>query len=127
MSRLPTADPHAASAWCRALFAQLRASGVDYVSISPGSRSTPLTVAADLTPGLDVSGHLDERAGGFFALGLAKAARRPVALICTSGTAAANLLPSVVEANLSGVPLLLLTADRPPELRDCGAGQGIDR
>ena len=98
MSVLPRADREATSAWCRALFAQLHASGVDHVAISPGSRSTPLTVAADLTPGLNVSVHLDERSGGFFALGLARASTRPVVLVCTSGTAAANYLPAVVEA-----------------------------
>ena len=70
-------------------------------------------MAADLTPGLDVSVHLDERSGGFFALGLAKASRSPVALVCTSGTAAANYLPAVVEAFHSGVPLVVLPADRP--------------
>jgi len=127
MSGLPRADPEAARAWCRALFAQLHASGVDHVAVSPGSRSTPLTVAADLTPGLNVSVHLDERSGGFFALGLARASTRPVALVCTSGTAAANYLPAVVEAFHSGVPLLVLTADRPPELRGRGAPQTIDQ
>ena len=126
MSGLPRAEPEAARAWCRALFAQLHASGVGHVAISPGSRSTPLTVAADLTPGLDVSVHLDERSGGFFALGLAKASARPVVLVCTSGTAAANYLPAVVEAFYSGIPLLVLTADRPPELRGRGAPQTIN-
>lgn len=127
MSKLPPADPEAVQIWCRALFAQLHASGVNHVAVSPGSRSTPLTVAADLTPGLSISIHLDERSGGFFALGLARATARPVALVCTSGTAAANYLPAVVEAFHSGVPLLVLTADRPPELRGRGAPQTIDQ
>lgn len=123
----PAADPVAVQASCRALFAQLAASGMAHVAVSPGSRSTPLTVAADRTPGLEVSIHLDERSAGFFALGLARSARRPVALVCTSGSAAANYLPAVVEAFHSGVPLILLTADRPPELQGRGAPQTIDQ
>ena len=113
-------------AFAGAFFDELRCSGVRRVCISPGSRSTPLTVAA-LQSGLDCESHLDERSASFFALGVAKADRRPVALICTSGTAAANYLPAVVEANHAGVPLLVLTADRPPELREWGAGQTIDQ
>jgi 2-succinyl-5-enolpyruvyl-6-hydroxy-3-cyclohexene-1-carboxylate synthase len=121
------ANPVAVQATLRAFFAQLVTGGVAHVAVSPGSRSTPLTVAADRTVGLDVSIHLDERAGGFFALGLARATRRPVALVCTSGTAAANYLPAVVEAFHSGVPLLVLTADRPPEFQGRGAPQTIDQ
>ena len=124
---LPTGDPQATQAWCRALFAQLVECGVAHVAASPGSRSTPMTVAADRTPGLEVSMHLDERSGGFFALGLARASSSPVALLCTSGTAAANYLPAVVEAFHSGVPLIVLTADRPPELQRVGAPQTIDQ
>jgi 2-succinyl-5-enolpyruvyl-6-hydroxy-3-cyclohexene-1-carboxylate synthase len=124
---LPAADPAATQAWCRAFLAQLVACGVQHVAVSPGSRSTPITVAADRTDGLDLSVHLDERSGGFFALGLARATRRPVAVLCTSGTAAANYLPAVVEAFQSGVPLLVLTTDRPPELRGIGAPQTIDQ
>ena len=86
-----------------------------------------MTVAADRTSGLEVSMHLDERAGGFFALGLARATGRPVALLCTSGTAAANYLPAMVEAFHSGVPLIALTTDRPPELQGVGAPQTIDQ
>jgi len=126
-SRLPTGDPTATQAWCRAFFAQLVECGVAHVAASPGSRSTPMTVAADRTPGLEVSMHLDERSGGFFALGLARATRRPVALLCTSGTAAANYLPAVVEAFHAGVPLVVLTTDRPPELQGVGAPQTIDQ
>ena len=127
MSHLPAADPVAVQAWCRTLFAQLVECGVAHVAASPGSRSTPMTVAADRTPGLEVSMHLDERAGGFFALGLARATNRPVALLCTSGTATANYLPAVVEAFHSGVPLIVLTTDRPPELQGVGAPQTIDQ
>ena len=83
VSLLPVADPNDTQAWCRAFFAQLVACGVAHVAASPGSRSTPMTVAAELTDGLEVSMHLDERSGGFFALGLARATGRPVALLCT--------------------------------------------
>ncbi|MDP6759770.1 MAG: 2-succinyl-5-enolpyruvyl-6-hydroxy-3-cyclohexene-1-carboxylic-acid synthase [Acidimicrobiales bacterium] len=120
-------DPAATQAALRAFFAQLAAGGIAHVAVSPGSRSTPLTVAADRTDGLDLSIHLDERAGAFFALGLARTTRRPVALACTSGTAAANYLPAVVEAFHSGVPLIVITADRPPELQGRGAPQTIDQ
>ncbi len=108
-------------------WAELAASGVTDVVISPGSRSTPLAVAARNQDGLRITVLLDERVAGFCALGMAKAAGRPVALVCTSGTAAANYLPAVVEAHHSGVPLVVCTADRPPEHRDAGAGQTIDQ
>ena len=108
-------------------WAELVACGVTDVVVSPGSRSTPLAVAARNQEGLRVTVQLDERVGGFCALGMAKASGRPVALVCTSGTAAANYLPAVVEAHHSGVPLVVCTADRPPELRDAGAGQTIDQ
>jgi 2-succinyl-5-enolpyruvyl-6-hydroxy-3-cyclohexene-1-carboxylate synthase len=101
--------------------------GIEHVVISPGSRSTPLTLAAAKNPKLETLVILDERTAGFIALGIAKRSRKPVALICTSGTAAANYHPAVIEASLSGTPLLVLTADRPPELRDCSAGQTIDQ
>nr|MCS5677771.1 thiamine pyrophosphate-binding protein [Acidimicrobiales bacterium] len=127
VSLLPVADPNDTQAWCRAFFAQLVACGVAHVAASPGSRSTPMTVAADRTDGLEVSMHLDERSGGFFALGLARATGRPVAVLCTSGTAAANYMPAVVEAFHSGVPLLVLTSDRPPELQGRGAPQTVDQ
>src|SRR5687768_3269240 len=84
-----------------------------------------MTVAAN--PSLRTWVHLDERSAAFFALGLARSTGVPVALVCTSGTAAANFLPAVVEANAAGVPLLVFTADRPPELRDVGAPQAIDQ
>jgi 2-succinyl-5-enolpyruvyl-6-hydroxy-3-cyclohexene-1-carboxylate synthase len=101
--------------------------GVTDVIVCPGSRSTPLALATRAHPGLRVRVLLDERAAGFFALGLARASRRPVAVVVTSGTAVANLLPSVVEASHARVPLILLTADRPPELRERGAPQTIDQ
>ncbi len=121
------ADAEAVEAFTLAFFAALHASGVETVCTSPGSRSTPLTVAAARTPGLRVVPIIDERSAGFFALGLARQSGRPVALVCTSGTAAANYLPAVVEAHHAHVPLVVLTADRPPELRGWGAGQTIDQ
>ena len=108
-------------------WAELVACGVTDVVVSPGSRSTPLAVAARNQAGLRVTVQLDERVAGFCALGMAKASGRPTALACTSGTAAANYLPAVVEAHHRGVPLIVCTADRPPELRDAGAGQTIDQ
>lgn len=101
--------------------------GVRAVAISPGSRSTPLTHAFVIAPELDCTPVLDERTAGFFALGRAKASGMPAVLLCTSGTAAANHLPAVIEARLSGTPLLVLTADRPHEMRDCASGQTIDQ
>lgn len=104
-----------------------RAYGVRTAVICPGSRSTSLTCAAARMPGLETVVHFDERGAGFFALGAAKATESPVVVITTSGTAVANLLPAAVEAAQSRVPLVLLTADRPPELRNCGANQTIDQ
>lgn len=101
--------------------------GVTDVVISPGSRSTPLSITLHAHPGLTTWIQLDERSAGFFALGQAKATGRPSILVCTSGTAAANYLPAVVEAHHAGVPMIVCTADRPPELRDWGAGQTIDQ
>jgi 2-succinyl-5-enolpyruvyl-6-hydroxy-3-cyclohexene-1-carboxylate synthase len=111
----------------RTFTAQLRRSGVAHVVIAPGSRSTPLTLAFARDPEWTAWLHLDERSAGYFALGLARQLRAPVALVCTSGTAAANFAPAVAEASLSRIPLIVLTADRPPELRDIGANQTIDQ
>ena len=111
----------------RAIADSLVDAGVADVIVCPGSRSTALALAVRAHPGLRVRVLLDERSAGFFALGLARAARGAVAIAVTSGTAVANLLPSVVEASLARVPLVLLTADRPPELRDRGAPQTIDQ
>ncbi|WP_347862509.1 2-succinyl-5-enolpyruvyl-6-hydroxy-3-cyclohexene-1-carboxylic-acid synthase [Salimicrobium sp. PL1-032A] len=106
---------------------QLAVSGVKHAVISPGSRSTPLAMTVAEYEGIRHWVQLDERSAGFFAVGLAKEKQEPVVLICTSGTAAANYFPAVVEAYYSRVPLIILTADRPQELRDAGAPQAIDQ
>ena len=119
--------PNLSIAWAAAVAEELVRGGVRHVVVSPGSRSAPLALTVAAEPGLRDHAILDERSAAFFALGLARVSRTPVALVCTSGTAAANYLPAVVEAHHGGVPLVLLTADRPPALRDCGAGQTIDQ
>ena len=111
----------------RAFVAELVAAGVREAIVCPGSRSMPMALALRAHPGIRVLTHIDERAAGFFALGLAKAGRRPVALLGTSGTAVVNFAPAIVEAYHGRVPLIVLTADRPPELRDRGAAQTIDQ
>ena len=106
---------------------QLRAAGVEHVVISPGSRSTPLARTALLCGEFSSNVVVDERSAGLFALGLAKGSDNPVALICTSGTAAAHYYPAVIEASQSGYPLIVITADRPRHIRNTGAPQTIDQ
>jgi 2-succinyl-5-enolpyruvyl-6-hydroxy-3-cyclohexene-1-carboxylate synthase len=111
----------------RALADELARCGMRQACTSPGSRSTPLVLSLVRESRIRCFSHIDERCAGFFAVGAAKASGRPVALTCTSGTAAANLTPAVIEAHHARVPLVVLTADRPPELREVGAGQTIDQ
>ncbi|MDQ2923934.1 MAG: 2-succinyl-5-enolpyruvyl-6-hydroxy-3-cyclohexene-1-carboxylic-acid synthase [Candidatus Dormibacteraeota bacterium] len=106
---------------------ELAAQGVEYACISPGSRSAPIAMALQRHPKIRVLVHIDERSGSFFGLGLAKATGKPVVLLCTSGTAAAEFHPAVVEASSSRTPLIVVTADRPPELQGAGANQSIDQ
>ncbi len=120
----PTSDTYLL---LRALVDELVRCGVTDAVTSPGSRSTPLVLTLARDGRLRCHSHVDERAAGFFAVGAAKATARPVVVTCTSGTAAAEYLPAVIEAHEAGVPLIVLTADRPPELRDTGAGQTIDQ
>ncbi|MBO3748540.1 2-succinyl-5-enolpyruvyl-6-hydroxy-3-cyclohexene-1-carboxylic-acid synthase [Streptosporangiaceae bacterium NEAU-GS5] len=116
-----------ATALATVLVDELVRCGMTDVVLAPGSRSAPLALAVHAESRLRLHVRVDERSASFTALGLAKRSERPVALICTSGTAAANFYPAVVEAGESGVPLLVLTADRPPELRGTGANQTIDQ
>ena len=115
------------TALASAMVEELARCGVRRAVVSPGSRSTPLAVALWRERAIEVSVVLDERSAGFFALGTALATGIPAAVLCTSGSAAANLHPAIVEADEAGVPMIVLTADRPPELRDIGAGQTIDQ
>ncbi|RDI70502.1 2-succinyl-5-enolpyruvyl-6-hydroxy-3-cyclohexene-1-carboxylic-acid synthase [Halopelagius longus] len=119
--------PNRNALWARAFVDELAEGGVSAVCITPGSRSTPLTEAFDRHEDVHVFSHLDERSSAYFALGRARRTGDVTPLVCTSGTAAANFHPAVIEAYQSRVPLLLLTADRPPELRDSGANQTIDQ
>jgi 2-succinyl-5-enolpyruvyl-6-hydroxy-3-cyclohexene-1-carboxylate synthase len=111
----------------RAFVDELARCGLAGACTSPGSRSTPLVLTLARQPGLPTWSHVDERVAGFFALGVAKQSGRPAAVACTSGTAAAHYLPAVIEAHEARVPLVVLTTDRPPELRAVGAGQTIDQ
>lgn len=112
--------------WARTLMDGLRRAGVTRAVVSPGSRSTPFTLAAEHV-GMDTCNIIDERSAAFFALGCARASGQPVLMICTSGTAGAHYYPAIIEAAYSHLPLIALTADRPPELWDCGAPQTIDQ
>jgi 2-succinyl-5-enolpyruvyl-6-hydroxy-3-cyclohexene-1-carboxylate synthase len=113
--------------WGDAVVDELAKTGVGAAVVSPGSRSTPLTVALARHDGIETYSVLDERAAAYFALGRARRTGRPTPLVCTSGTAAANYAPAVIEADTGRVPMLLLTADRPPALRDSGANQTVDQ
>ena len=115
------------TAYLVAFVAELVQTGVTDVVVSPGSRSTPMAMVMAEHPEIKTHIHVDERSAAFFALGIAKATNKPVAILCTSGTAAANYFPAIVEARYSRVPLLVLTADRPHELREVGAPQAIDQ
>ncbi|MCL1469286.1 2-succinyl-5-enolpyruvyl-6-hydroxy-3-cyclohexene-1-carboxylic-acid synthase [Argonema antarcticum] len=115
------------SVWASILTETLKRLGLTTAVICPGSRSTSLAVAFAQQDGVEAIPVLDERSAAFFALGIAKKSGLPVALVCTSGTAGANFYPAVIEARESRVPLLVFTADRPPELRDCHSGQTIDQ
>ncbi len=125
MTLMETTNP--ALKWAAILVDEIARAGVANVVIAPGSRSTPLTLAFAAQPSVRIYSLLDERGAAFFALGLALESGRPAAVLCTSGTAAANFFPAVIEASQSHVPLIVLTADRPAELRGTGANQTIDQ
>ena len=126
-SHPPAGSPDATAQYLGALMDGLAGGGLRHLVFCPGSRSTPVLLAAHRHGGLRLWQHVDERSAAFFALGVAKVLAEPVAVLATSGTAAANFLPAVVEARYSRAPLILLTADRPRELRDVGAAQTIDQ
>ncbi len=113
--------------WAELIAATLADAGVRTCVVSPGSRSTPLVLALAADARMELPTIIDERAAAFFALGVARATGVPAALVCTSGSAAAHYLPAIVEASAAGIPLIVLTADRPPELQQCGASQTIDQ
>ena len=115
------------SLWASVAVETLYRLGLETAIVCPGSRSTPLTMAFARHSNVEALPILDERSAAFFALGCAKRQSRPVAIVCTSGTAGANFYPAMIEAHESGIPLLVFTADRPPEMRDCGSGQTIDQ
>lgn len=123
----PLDAPNRTHAWARSMIDECVRSGVDMFFVSPGSRSTPLTTAVAQHPTARAVLHIDERGGAFAALGYARASGTPAGWITTSGTAVANGMPAVAEAAQEGIPMLLLTADRPPELRGTGANQTIDQ
>src|SRR6266581_1816895 len=106
---------------------ELAAQGVEFACVSPGSRSAPIAMALQRHPRIKVLVHIDERCGSFFAVGLGKATGKPAVVLSTSGTAAAEFHAAVIEASYSRTPLIVLTADRPPELQGVGANQAIDQ
>lgn len=120
-------DGDIALACVTTLLRELVRGGVSHMCMTPGSRSTPIALAAARYPGITLHVHVDERASAFFGLGIAAASGQPVAMFCTSGTAAANHFPAVVEAFMARVPIIVMTADRPPELHGVGANQTIDQ
>ena len=120
-------QPNPSTAQARVIVDELHRHGVDYVVISPGSRSAALAIAFEEHAGVQTRVVLDERSAAFHALGRSRATQTPVVALATSGTALANYLPSVVEADLSLVPLILISADRPPDLLHVGANQTIDQ
>ena len=125
---LPELDVRNVNAlWGSVVAETLARSGVATAVVSPGSRSTPLAFAFARHPGIEAIPVLDERSAAFFALGIAKRDLKPVVLLCTSGSAGAHYFPAVIEAHEAGVPLLVITADRPPEMRGCASGQTIDQ
>jgi 2-succinyl-5-enolpyruvyl-6-hydroxy-3-cyclohexene-1-carboxylate synthase len=113
--------------WANLIVEELVRHGIDYFCISPGSRSTPLTIAAVRHPNTTTKIFYDERGAAFYAMGYARASKKAAVLICSSGTAAANYYPAVIEASQENLPLIVLSADRPPELRNSGANQTIDQ
>lgn len=120
-------SPNLNYAWAASMVEELVRNGVTYFCIAPGSRSSPLVAAAARHPNVKTVVHYDERGLAFYALGLVSVTKYPAVLICTSGTAAANFFPAVIETSKKKLPLILLTADRPPELRDTGALQTINQ
>ncbi|MEH1855389.1 MAG: 2-succinyl-5-enolpyruvyl-6-hydroxy-3-cyclohexene-1-carboxylic-acid synthase [Nostoc sp.] len=125
---IPIAYRNVNQLWAYILTETLKRLGLTCAIICPGSRSTPLAIAfAQQVPDIEAISILDERSAAFFALGQAKTTGRPVVVVCTSGTAGANFYSAVIEAKESRVPLLVLTTDRPPELRDCHSGQTVDQ
>lgn len=124
---MSTEAPNVNYLWCSVIAKTLESNGLEQVVICPGSRSTPLVYAFARETSVEALSVLDERSAAFFALGIARSSGKPVALVCTSGSAAANFFPAVIEASESGAPLIVLTADRPSELRNCVAGQTIDQ
>jgi 2-succinyl-5-enolpyruvyl-6-hydroxy-3-cyclohexene-1-carboxylate synthase len=113
--------------WAELIASTLADAGIRVCVVSPGSRSTPLVAAIAAEPRLAAPAIIDERAAAFYALGAARATGEPVAIVCTSGTAAAHYLPAIIEASQANIPLVAITADRPPELQQCGANQTIDQ